>query len=127
MVDVDTFLPMLYVMVDDLCKTSLLPERHPGPQGLLSRSEVVTLALCGQWQGFGRERSFYRYAQRHLWAAFPSLPTLEQFNRQVRWQHAALVVFFLHLVHLLAAQRCTYEALDSAGIATRDAKRRGAG
>jgi hypothetical protein len=34
---------------------------------------------------------------------------------------------FLHLVQLLAAQQCPYEALDSSGIPTRDAKRRGAG
>jgi hypothetical protein len=127
MVDVDTFLPTLYVMVDDFCKTSLPPESHPGPQAALSRSAVVTLALFGQWQGFGSERGFYRYARRHLRAAFPSLPAREQYNRQVRRQHAALVAFFLHLVQLLAAQRCAYEALDSTGVPTRDAKRRGAG
>src|ERR671914_2048207 len=126
MVDVDTFLTTLYVMVDDFCKTSLPPEPHPGPQAALSRSEVVTLAIFGQWQGFGSERGFYRYAQRHLRAAFPQLPTREQFNRQVRQQHAALVAFCLHLVRLLAAQRCAYEALDSSGVPTRDAKRRGA-
>jgi len=73
------------------------------------------------------QRGFYRYAQRHLRAAFPSLPTREQFNRQVRQQHAVLEAFFLHLVQLLAAQRCAYEALDSSGVPTRDAKRRGAG
>ena len=39
----------------------------------------------------------------------------------------ALVAFFLHLVARLAAQRCAYEARDSAGGPTRDAKRRGAG
>jgi hypothetical protein len=127
MVDVDTFLTILYVMADDFCKTSLPPEPHPGPQAALSRSEVVALALFGQWQGFGSERGFYRYAQRHLRAAFPSLPTREQYNRQVRRQHAALVAFFLHLVRLLAAQGCAYEALDSSGVPTRDAKRRGAG
>jgi hypothetical protein len=127
MVDVDTFLTVLYVMVDDFCKTSLLPEQHPGPQGTLSRSEVVTLALFGQWQGFGSERGFYRYAQRQLRTAFPHLPTREQFNRQVRQHHEALVAFFLHLVALLAAQRCAYEALDSSGVPTREAKRRGAG
>jgi len=33
----------------------------------------------------------------------------------------------LHLVQGLAAQRWPYEALDSSGIPTRDAKRRGAG
>jgi Transposase DDE domain len=127
MVDVDTFLTTLYVMVDDFCKLSLPPEAHPGPQAALSRSEVVTLALFGQWQGFGSERGFYRYAQRHLRAAFPSLPAREQYNRQVRQQHTALVAFFLYLVRLLAAQHCAYEALDSSGIPTRDAKRRGAG
>jgi hypothetical protein len=127
MVDVDTFLTTLYVMVDDFCKTSLPPEPHPGPQAALSQSEVVTLALFGQGQGFGSERGFYRYAQRHLRAAFPSLPTREQYNRQVRQQHAALVAFFLYLVRLLGAQHCTYEALDSSGVPTRDAKRRGVG
>jgi hypothetical protein len=51
MVDVDTFLTTLYVMVDDFCKTSLPLDLHPGPQAALSRSEVVPLALFGQWQG----------------------------------------------------------------------------
>ena len=127
MVEVDTFLTILYVMADDFCKTSLPPEPHPGPQAALRRSEVVTLALFGQWQSFGSERGFYRYAQQHLRAAFPQLPTREQFNRQMRQQHVALVAFFLHLVTLLAAPCCTYEALDSSGVPTRDAKRRGPG
>lgn len=127
MVDVDTFLTTLYVMVDDLCKTSWPPECHPGPPAALSRSETVTLAIFGQWQGFGSERGFSRSAQRHLRAAFPHLPTREQFNRQVRQHHDALVACFLHLRQRLAAQRCLYEALDSAGVPTRDAKRRGAG
>ena len=94
---------------------------------MLSRSEVVTLAMFGQWQGFGSERGFYRYAQRHLRAAFPQLPAREQFSRQMRHQQAALVAFFLHLGHRLAAQRCADEALDGSGVPTRDAKRRGAG
>jgi len=89
MVDVDTFLTILYVMIDGFCKTSLSPETHPGPEAALSRSEVVTLALFGQWQGFGSERGFYRYAQRHLRMAFPQLPTREQLNRQVRQHHDA--------------------------------------
>jgi hypothetical protein len=61
MVDVDTFLTILYVMADDFCKTILPPEPHPGPQAALSRSEIVTLTLFGQWQGFGSERGFYRF------------------------------------------------------------------
>jgi hypothetical protein len=119
---VDTFLTTLYVMVGDFCKTSLPPHLHPGPQAARSRSEVVTLALFGQWQGLGSERGFSRYAQRHLRTALPSLPTREQCKGQVRRQHAALVACFLHLVHLWAAQRCAYAALESAGVPTRDAK-----
>src|SRR4030095_8509448 len=126
MIDTDTFLTTLYVMVDDFCKTSLPPETHPGPHAALTRSEVVTLAIFGQWQGFGSERGFYRYAQRHVHTAFPTLPTREQFNRQVRQQYAALVACFLQLVQVLAPQRCQYEALDSSSTPTRDAKRRGA-
>jgi hypothetical protein len=83
--------------------------------------------MFGQWQGFGSERGLYRYAQRHLLAAFPQLPPREQFNRQMRQPHEALVAFFLHLVALLAAQHCAYAALDSSGVPTRDAKRRGTG
>jgi hypothetical protein len=59
---VDTFLTTLYVMVDDFGTLALLPEPHPGPQAALSRRAVVTLALCGQWQGLGNERGLYRYA-----------------------------------------------------------------
>src|SRR5215475_1396932 len=115
MVDVDTFLTTLYVMVDDFCKLSLPSDFHPGPQAALSRSEVVTLALCGQWQGFGSERGFYRYAPRHLRAAFPSLPARAQYHWQVRRQHTALVTFCLYLVDLLTAQNWTSEARDSSG------------
>jgi hypothetical protein len=47
LVDIDTFLTTLYVMVDDFCKTVLPPEPHPGPQAFLRRSEIVTLAIFG--------------------------------------------------------------------------------
>jgi hypothetical protein len=127
MVDVDTFLTMLYVMVDDFCTAHLPKDPSPGPQAALSRSEVLTLAILGQWQAFGSERGFYRYAQRHLRSAFPRLPTRTQFNRQLHRHQSALVLSALPLVPLLAAQPCPYEALDSTGVPTRDAKRRGPG
>jgi hypothetical protein len=127
MVDVDTFVTILYVMVDDFCKLELPVEKRPGPQASLSRSEVITLAIFGQWQRFGSERGFYRYAERHLHSAFPNLPHRAQFNRLLRGHRDAIVAFFLHLVQRLGAQDCVYEALDSSAVPTRDAKRRGAG
>lgn len=127
MVDADTFLTALYVMVDDFDKAHLPPERRPGPPAALTRSEVLTLALFGQWQGFASERGFYRYARRHLRGAFPALPAREQFNRQLRRHYGALVACLLHLAHLLRARSAPYEALDCTAVPTRDAKRRGGG
>lgn len=127
MVDTDTFLTTLYVMIDDFCKSQLSPEIRPGPKASLCRSEVITLAVFAQWELFGSERGFYRYAQRHLLTAFPDLPHRAQLNRLMRHYRDAIVAFFLHLVKLLRAQDAPYEALDAAGVPTRDAKRRGEG
>ena len=125
---VDTFLTELYVMADDFCKTELPPTpARPGQRPSLSESEVITLALFGQWGQFPSERAFYRYAHRHLRAAFPSLPTRPQLNRLIRDQHGAIVAFFHHLIARLRAHHTPYEALDGMGVASRNAKRRGAG
>ena len=48
MVDVDTFLTALYVMVDDFCQSNP-PKGKPGPGASLSGSEVITLAIFARW------------------------------------------------------------------------------
>ena len=83
MLDVDTFLTTIYVMVDDFYH-SQPSKRRPGPQTSLSESEVLTLAIFAPWSRFTSERDFYRYAQSHLRDAFPTLPDRSQFNRLVR-------------------------------------------
>src|SRR5437868_15338245 len=126
--DQDTFLTTLYVMIDDFCQSHGFAEKHrPGPAASLSCSEVVTLAVFGQWAQFPSERAFYRYALSHLRTAFPTLPEREQFNRLQRQHRDVIVAFSLFLVEHMQAQACLYEALDSSGIPTRDAKRRGTG
>ncbi len=126
--DQDTFLTTLYVMIDDFCQSHGFAEKHrPGPAASLSCSEVVTLAVFGQWARFPSERAFYRYTVGHLRAAFPTLPEREQFNRLQRGYRDVIVAFSLFLVEQMHAQHCLYEALDSSGIPTRDAKRRGTG
>jgi hypothetical protein len=127
MVDSDTFLTTLYVMIDDFCKSHLFPKHRGGDRVSLTLSEVLTLALFGQWQRFSSERGFYRYAQQHLRGAFPTLPDRSQFNRLLRQQQEALVACSLHLVHRLQVQQCAYEILDATAVPTRDAKRRGSG
>ena len=127
MVDSDTFLTTLYVMIDDFCKSHLSCEHRGGAPAALTPSEVLTLALFGQWQRFPSERGFYRYAQRHLRGAFPTLPDRSQFNRLLRQQQETLIACSLHLVQRLQAQHCAYEVLDATAVPTRDAKRRGLG
>lgn len=128
MVDIDTFLTILYVMVADFCKQQLALEApRPGPAAALTQAEVVTLARFGQWQPFGSERGFYRSAQRHLRAAFPTLPDRSQFTRLLRQHADAVVACFRHLGQGLQAQHWAYETLDGTAAPTRDANRRGQG
>ncbi len=89
MVDVDTFLTTLYVMVEDFCQ-SLPPKRRPGPEASLSEGEVIALAIFARWSRFASERDFYRYARSRLQDAFPTLPDRSQFNRLVR-SYASLI------------------------------------
>ena len=59
MENLDTFLTTLYVMVDDVCKQhQLWVPTHPGPSPKLSRCELITLAIFGQWYRFSSERNF---------------------------------------------------------------------
>lgn len=125
--DPDTFLTVLYVMIDDFCKAFLRPETRPGPRPSLTRAEVVCLSIFGQWGCFGNERRFYRWAQRHLAGCFPGLPHLSQYNRLARRHRGAMIAFSQFLAADLEAQACLYEILDTSGVATRDSRRRGAG
>jgi Transposase DDE domain len=127
MLDVDTFLTALYVMVDDFCHSRPQNEQFPGPEASLSPSEVVTLAIFSRWSRFSSERDFYRYATGHLLNAFPTLPDRSQFNRLVRSQVRLIEEVALHLVAVLGAKSCSYQALDSSAMPVRDAKRRGEG
>jgi len=127
MIDLDTFLTTLYVMVDDFCKSQLPPDIRPGPEASLSRSEVVTLAIMSQWYCYRNQRDFYRYAKRHFRPAFPTLPDRSQFNRLVRRHRDATVAFGLYLVTELQAREVEYEILDTTGVPVRNVKRRGRG
>jgi hypothetical protein len=128
MVDVDTFLTTLYVMVDDFCQ-SLPPKSRPGPESSLSDSEVIALAIFARWGRFSSERDFYRYARSRLREAFPTLPDRSQFNRLVRSYVGLIEEVALHLASVLDPQGGggAYEALDTSAMPVRDAKRRGEG
>jgi hypothetical protein len=118
----------LYVITDDFCH-SYSPKRRPGPEASLSESEVITLAIFARWGRFSSERDFYRYAQRRLRDALPTLPDRSQFNRLVRCCVGLIEEVAVHLALMLGARGGTpyYEALDTSATPVRDAKRRGEG
>ncbi len=64
MVDVDTFLTTLYVMVDDFCHSRPHEHHQTGPDASLSPSEVVTLAIFARWARFGSERDLLPLCKR---------------------------------------------------------------
>jgi hypothetical protein len=130
MVDVDTFLTALYVMVDNFYKSRPRKLRRPGPDASLSPSEVITLAIFARFSRFASERDFYRYAKSsHLRQAFPTLPgeASSQFNRLVRFYAELIEEMALHLAEVMDTQQRPYQALDSSAMPVRDAKRRGSG
>lgn len=120
LLDQDTFLTVLYVMIDDFCRANLPEESRPGHAPSLSRAEVMTLALFGQWGRFASERDFYEFASSRLRGAFPTLPKRSQLNRLIRQQHDALAAFALSL-----PPETELQALDLTPAPVRDRRRRG--
>lgn len=124
--DIETFLTILFVLVDDFCRVYPLPP-HPGPQWKLSPGEAITLLIFAQWARFRSERDFYRFAQQHLRSLFPNLPSRPQLNRQWRVLYPQVCAVLTCLAGLLEDPDELYQVLDLAPIVTRDAKRRGEG
>jgi len=127
-VDDETLQTTLYVTVDDFDKSELPAEAlRPGPHSCLSRSEVITLAILSQLGRFASQKAFYRYAERHLRSAFPTLPHRSQFNRLMRRYRDEITLFCLHIARLLDGDTSAYQVLDGMGIRVRNAQRRGGG
>jgi hypothetical protein len=127
MLDVDTFLTTLYVMVDDFrqsCESRPQEQKRPGPEASLCESEVITLAIFARWSRFASERDFYRYAEVHLKEAFPTLPDRSQFNRLVRFHADDIEHMAVKLGQMMEGGESPYQTLDASAMPVRDAKRR---
>lgn len=128
MVDIETYLTTLYVLVDTYCKAHMPPAPpKPGRKPSLSVSEVVTLAIFGQWAMFGSERGYLRWADRHLRPFFPTLPHPSQVNRLQQQHQAVITAFAVALGQSLIAPQERYEILDGTGLAVRNDRRGGTG
>jgi hypothetical protein len=114
MLDLDSFLVSLYVLVDDWWKLkhSSQPPRAGRP-ALLTDPEVITLAILAQWPRFRSERDFWRFAQAHLRPYLPNLCSQSQLNRRVRSVEPDLRDFQRAVARTLCGVSEVYHVLDT--------------
>jgi hypothetical protein len=115
--DLDTFLATLYVVVDDWYKAEMAGamRRHVGPAVQMSDSEVLTVALAGQWRvgvPWQSERGVVRYMQQHERGWFPTMLGRSAFNERLRGLWAALVKLQQRVAEWLTEPDEVYESVD---------------
>jgi hypothetical protein len=111
--DLDSFLVAVYVRIDDWWKAHHAPVRRPGRPAQLSPSEVLTLALVGQWPRWPSEAAYWRFVH-HAWRpAFPRLCSRTRFNRLVRALEPELRRLQRDLAGPLLDAHAAYRVLDT--------------
>jgi len=115
--DLDTFLTILYVLVDDWYKTSIQSQmqRRGGGKKKMSDSEILTLALAAQWRAgvpWQSERGMVRYMQKHGRGWFPQMLERSAFNERVRLLWQACVQLQQIVAELLQTVDDLYEVVD---------------
>lgn len=115
--DLDTFLTTLYVLVDDWYTEKLAQqmERKRGLKPQMSDSEVLTVALAGQWRvgvPWRSERGVVRYMQTHGRGWFPTMLQRSAFNERVRHLWAVFVSLQQAVSHWLQQPTDLYEVVD---------------
>jgi hypothetical protein len=114
MLDLDSLLVSLYVLVDDWWKLEHSSEPpRAGRPALLTDPEVITLAILAQWPRFRSERDFWRFAQAHLRPYFPNLCSQSQLNRRVRSLEPDLRHFQRAMARMLCGVSEVYHVLDT--------------
>jgi hypothetical protein len=114
MLDLDSFLVSLYVLVDDWWKLKHSSEPpRAGRPALLTDPEVITLAILAQWPRFRSERDFWRFAWAHLRPYFPNLCSQSQLNRRVRSVEPDLRDFQRAVARTLCGVSEVYHVLDT--------------
>jgi DDE family transposase len=116
--DLDSFLVAVYVAVDDWWLATHPPaSRRPGRPPQLSPSEVLTLAVVGQWPCWPSEAAFWRCVEHRWQPAFPHLCSRSQFNRRVRALGSDLQALQRAMARPLLDPQAAYRVLDTTLIA----------
>jgi hypothetical protein len=115
--DLDTFIRTLYGLIDHWYQGEMQAQmqRHAGAAVKMSDSEVLTVAIAGQWRvgvPWQSERGLVRYMLEHGQAWFPNMLHKSQFNVRVRQLWAVLVRLQQVVAQWLRTERDLYECVD---------------
>jgi hypothetical protein len=114
MLDLDSFLVSLYVLVEDWWKLDHASQPpKTGRPALLSDPEVITLAIFAQWPRFRSERDFWRFASSRLRSYFPMLCSQGQLNRRIRALEPELRELQRAFAQELACPSAVYRVMDT--------------
>lgn len=115
--DLETFFTTVYVLVDDWYREHLAKVKpRVGAPPQLSDSEVLTLAVVGQWRvgvPWQSERGLVRYIQAHGRGMFPRMVGISAFNQRVRRLFGVLVRLQQVVAGWLGHEQDAYECVDS--------------
>jgi hypothetical protein len=115
--DLETFFTTVYVLVDDWYKEQIADLKPKvGAPAQMSDSEVLTLAVVGQWRvsvPWQSERGLVRYIQAHGRGMFPRMLKVSAFNQRVRYLSGVLVGLQQAIASWLGYQGELYECVDS--------------
>lgn len=78
---------VIFVLVDDLYKKvapKAVKHRPNINKAILSDSEVITIALCGEIMGIDSEKAWYSFVKKNYIHLFPKMCDRSQFNRTRR-------------------------------------------
>jgi hypothetical protein len=119
--DLDTFIKTLYRLIDEWYEREMQAQmqRHAGAAVKMSDSQVLTVAIAGQWRvgvPWQSERGVVRYMLEHGQAWFPDMLHKSQFNLRVRELWAVLVRLQQVVAKWLQTETDLYECVDCSPI-----------
>ena len=83
----EDFILVVFVLVDDLYKKvapKSVKHRPNISKAILSDSEIITIALCGEIMGIDSENAWYAFVKKNYKHLFPKMCDRSQFNRTRR-------------------------------------------
>ena len=100
----EDFILLIFVLTDDLYK-KIAPDkvkcRVNIEKALLSDSEIITIAMCGEIIGIDSEKAWFNFVKRNLRHLFPQMCDRTRFNRTRRNLQQVMNLIFTEIATYL--------------------------